>query len=326
MRPTALPLAIAFAGLAVAGCHKTSSTDSPDSGTPPPIRFAAMGDFGVDNADEAAVAALIKSWHPDFVLSLGDNNYPNGEASTIDANVGKYYAEFIGGYAGAFGPGSPTNRFFATLGNHDWHYITKPPELTAKPYLDYFTLPGDGFTSSSGNERYYDFVWGPVHFFALDGCLHEPHGRKAGSLQAAWLVTALAASRAASASRWNIVFFHQSPYSSEIEEGGASDMRWPFRQWGADLVLTGHDHAYERLFYDGMTFVVSGNGGAALRPFGPPVPGSLVRNNESHGALLIEADTKSLRVEFHAAAEGVDGGKLIDCVALGAGACPPTQF
>src|SRR5262249_6947905 len=72
-------------------------------------RFAVIGDFGADTPDEAAVAKLVHSWNPDFVITTGDDNYPLGEASTIDPHIGKYYAEFIGGYHGAYGPGSPIN-------------------------------------------------------------------------------------------------------------------------------------------------------------------------------------------------------------------------
>src|SRR5688572_15104008 len=124
--------------------------------------FAVIGDFGHAGPVEQAVADVVKSWNPDFILTVGDNNYPDGEASTIDENVGQYYHEYIGNYEGSYGPGAATNRFFPILGNHDWRADG------AQPFLDYFTLPG--------NERYYDFVRGPVHFFALDSDPSEPDG------------------------------------------------------------------------------------------------------------------------------------------------------
>src|SRR5437868_4227166 len=80
-----------------------------------PRRFVVFGDFGVDNGDELRVAQLVKSLTPDFIVTTGDNNYPAGEAATIDHNIGKYYAEYIGGYQGAFGPGSPDNRFWPAI-------------------------------------------------------------------------------------------------------------------------------------------------------------------------------------------------------------------
>jgi hypothetical protein len=62
------------------------------------VRFAVIGDFGLDGESEAKVADLVTSWNPDFVITTGDNNYFQGAASTIDQNIGKYYCQFIGNY------------------------------------------------------------------------------------------------------------------------------------------------------------------------------------------------------------------------------------
>jgi tartrate-resistant acid phosphatase type 5 len=190
---------------------------------PAQVRFAVIGDFGMGNQAEADVAALVHGWNPDIVITVGDNNYPSGAADTIDANVGQFYHDYIFPYTGKYGPGAVVNRFFPTLGNHDWY------TAGAQPYLDYFSLPG--------NERYYDFVWGPVHFFALDSDENEPDRVNQASIQAGWLQQALAAST----SRWNVVYFHYPPYSSGMH-GSTAWMRWPFAAWGADVVLAGHDH------------------------------------------------------------------------------------
>src|SRR4051794_38411966 len=133
--------------------------------TPMLARFAVIGDFGVDTKDEAAVAKLVKGWRPDYIVTVGDNNYPNGEAATIDLNIGQYFHDYIGGYTGSYGAGSgTTNRFWPSLGNHDWYSATG-----AAPYLAYFPmLPGNG--------RYYDVAIGPVHFFSVDSDAHEPDG------------------------------------------------------------------------------------------------------------------------------------------------------
>lgn len=98
----------------------------------------------------------------------GDNNYPDGVASTIDPNIGQYYHEFISPYPGIYGVGDTINRFFPTLGNHDVRTDD------GQPYTDYFTLPN--------YERYYDFVWGDVHFFALNSNSSEPDGADSTSI------------------------------------------------------------------------------------------------------------------------------------------------
>src|SRR6185369_14391450 len=68
--------------------------DAGAGSSPATVRFAVVGDYGEDNSDEAAVAKLIASWNPDFVITTGDNNYPSGAASTIDTNIGKYFHAF----------------------------------------------------------------------------------------------------------------------------------------------------------------------------------------------------------------------------------------
>ncbi len=253
----------------------------PPTETPAPagIRFAVIGDFGEGGQAEADVAAMIHGWSPDFIITVGDDNYPSGAADTIDAHIGQYYHDYIYPYTGKYGPGASINRFFPTLGNHDWY------TAGAGPYLDYFTLPG--------NERYYDFVSGPVHFFALDSDENEPDGVGKSSKQAAWLKQRLAAST----SRWNVVYFHNAPYSSGMH-GDTNWMQWPFATWGADAVLTGHDHTYERLQVDGIPYFVDGLGGGAIYNFVNILPESRFRYNANYGAMLVTTTMTGMDFQF----------------------------
>ena len=84
------------------------------------VRLAVIGDYGSGSSAAADVARLVTSWSPDFVVTTGDNNYPDGAAETIDQNIGQFYHDFICPYRGAYGRGAATNRFFPVLGNHDW--------------------------------------------------------------------------------------------------------------------------------------------------------------------------------------------------------------
>ncbi len=272
------------------------------------VRFAVIGDYGNDNPAEADVATELKSWRPDFVITTGDNNYPIGEASTIDVNIGRHYAEFIGSYTGAYGPGSAVNRFFPSLGNHDWY---TPVNGLPKGYLDYFALPG--------NERYYDFVRAPVHFFALDSDPSEPDGVSPTSVQGQWLQQRLAAST----SPWKVVYFHHPPYSS-ASHGPQAWMQWPFAAWGADVVLAGHEHVYERMVNpaDGLTYVTNGLGGTPNRYdfLHPIAAGSEVRYNADHGAMIVNATDAQMTMQFITRA-----GELIDSWSLNASATPPAS-
>ena len=245
-----------------------------------PTKFAIIGDYGSSGQAELDVSNLVKSWTAELIITLGDNNYPDGEASTIDSNIGQYYSEFISPYSGSFGAGDTINRFFPSLGNHDW----VAPNAT--PYLDYFELPG--------NERYYDFERGSVQFFSIDSDTLEPDGTDSNSIQALWLKSALQTSTAA----WKVVYMHHPPYSSSSVHGSTDRMQWPFKQWGASVVLAGHDHTYERLDIGGLPFVVNGLGGRGIYAFGTPVLGSLVRYNSDYGAILAVATADSLAIRF----------------------------
>ena len=259
-----------------------------------PIRFAVIGDFGDSRQAELDVSNLVKSWEPDFILTVGDNNYPAGEASTIDENVGHYYHEFIYPYTGSFGEGADINRFFPILGNHDWDV----PD--AQPYMDYFQLPG--------NERYYDFVWGSIHFFALDSDLREPDGIYRTSPQAQWLKNGLAAST----STWNIVYLHHPPYSSG-KHGSNLELQWPFAEWGADAVLAGHDHIYERIMQDGIPYFINGLGGGSIYSLeAPSIAGSEIQYNDDYGAMLVNASDSDITFQFISRT-----GLVIDTYVLG---------
>jgi len=243
------------------------------------LRFAVIGDYGAAGVDERRVSELVKAYHPDIVITTGDNNYPFGAADTIDANIGQFYAEYIGSYHSKYGRGAAENRFFPSLGNHDWYTDD------ARAYLDYFTLPG--------NERYYDFAWGPVHFFMLDTDEREPDGAGADSIQARWLEQRLARSGAP----WKLVFAHHAPYSS----GRVPDfqhMRWPFKAWGADAVLSGYYHVYERLLVDGLPYFVNGLGGAFISGFGETDENSRFRYDENNGALRVDAGNGQITFRF----------------------------
>lgn len=310
---------------------RTSARTSPQlSPSTNSVRFAVIGDYGLDNLNpvkteanspvapadqnlksgdaiqttaqvrerrnprEAAVADLVHSWAPHFVLTTGDNNYPKGEAATIDENIGKYYSSFIGNYRGNFGNGAAENRFFPVLGNHDWD----ASQVRCQAYIDYFSLPG--------NERYYDFVQGPVHFFMLDTDGREPDGNKIDSKQYQWFVRAIQSS----ATPFQVVVAHHPPYSSG-DHGGVFGMDWHFAQLGVDLVLNGHDHNYERIEKNDVVYAINGAGGANLREFKYLVSGSKVRYKQKHGAMLIEASRDQRSASLQASFVNIDG-KLID--------------
>jgi hypothetical protein len=97
-------------------------------------------------------------------------------------------------------------------------------------------------------------------------------------------------------------------------------MRWPFKEWGASAVLSGHDHTYERLLVDGLPYFVNGLGGGAIYYFNEVLDGSQVRYNEDYGAMLVEASPVALTFQFINRS-----GTVIDSYSLTAGEASQVQ-
>lgn len=254
--------------------------------------FAVIGDYGMAGQPVADVAALVKSWNPDFIVTTGDNNQIGGK-NEMDANIGQYYHEYLYNYTGTYGEGSPTRRFYPSLGNHDWS------GEGVEAYLAYFRL--------RDFQRYYEFTQGPVHFFMLDSDRSESDGVTANSQQATWLKKGLASST----SPFNVVIFHHPPYTSGWHKS-SEWMRWPFKEWGADVVLSGHNHQYERLLVDGLPYFVNGLGGADIYRFETTLPESQIRFNSDYGAMRVEATDTTMNFQMFTRA-----GVLVDQYILG---------
>jgi hypothetical protein len=291
--------AVVLAVLLLSGAPvMAGETSSADAGGAASRTFAIIGDYGMNDANEGAVAALVRSWAPSYIIATGDDYYaPAGGEGTgkYDESTGAYYGPWLKDITttGTRYPvgGAAVNSFFPAMGNHDYRDATPAPDT----YLTYFDLPGAGFASTSGNERYYDFVEGPVHFFVLDSCPQEPDGTSPDSKQAFWLKGALAAST----STWNIVYDHHPPYSSDVTHGSTGYMQWPFAQWGADVVVSGHAHIYERILRDGIVYFVNGDGGAERYALGTPVAGSAFRYSDNWGAQNVTVGDTSLIFAFY---------------------------
>lgn len=256
--------------------------------------FAVIGDYGQDSPEEGQVAQMVKSWNPEFVITVGDNNYPLGGAGTIVNNVGKHYGDFI------YNPDAPAdrqcngkaaaeklNRFFPAPGNHDNYAVN------LKPYLDYFTLPGD--------ERNYDFVWGPVHFFSIN--------TGAAKTVSAETKTWLQQSASASTQPFQLVYFHHPPYSPG-PHGNAATVQLPYADWGIDAVLAGHEHFYVRLenkVNPKPLYMIIGNSGnenlysCDANPLDPSKFTVATCDNNHFGAIKVIATATKLRFEYYTA-------------------------
>lgn len=202
----------------------------------PALRLAVLGDVGTGGPEEWATAGLAAEAASerqfDGLVLLGDNVYPNGDPSRLDATVFDPFAPIL----------DQGTTLLPVLGNHDVQDGHAAGQVAA------FGLPG----------RWYAVDLGAVLFIGLDSNLVGD-----GS-QAAWLEATLREA----GHEWIIVAMHHPPYSAGIHGSDRSVRReWVplFEQYGVDLVLAGHDHDYQRSeIINGVTYVVSG-GGAGTR-------------------------------------------------------------
>jgi calcineurin-like phosphoesterase family protein len=243
----------------------TTSSDGtlPSVSRPPPgaLVITAAGDIcGETPATCSPTADLIGNLHPDAVLTLGDNQYEDGTL-----------AQYLAGYDGAWGTFKDIT--FPVAGNHEW----ETPD--AQGYLDYF----------GRNTYWYSFTLGHWRFYALDGTCESNGGCDPGDQQYEWLKRQLRAR----SDRCILAYWHQPRFSSGTTHGSDARLEqvWQLLESaGADLVLNGHEHNYERFSPqdadgnadpEGMVEIVAGTGGATegSYPFGPPIPHSRVRLN-----------------------------------------------
>lgn len=241
-------------------------------------KFAIIGDFKGGDTNAYQVSVLVKSFNPDFIVTTGDNY--SQYLGTIDYQIGKFYHEYISPYVGSYGAGDTVNRFFPTLGNHD----LEGTGLT--DYQNYFSLPG--------NERYYDFIKGNVHFFILNSDTSEPDGNTDTSVQASWLQNALLNSN----SFYNLVFLHHPPYSSGLH-GSNIVTQWQYKTWGANAVFGGHDHDYERLFIDSLSYFICGASGSPLYSTFNNYPGTQKFYSDDFGAIIANTNNDSINFKFY---------------------------
>ena len=230
------------------------------------VRFIAFGDSGVGSTAQNQLAARMASDTFDLALHTGDIAYGNA-----NMEGGPSYTQYDNWLFGVYSSWMRSRPFYPSIGNHD-------DEIGfARAYRDVFVLPEEAATATFPDhaERYYSFDYGPVHFVALDTELAFQNASRRQA-QLSWLEADLAATN----QPWRVVYFHRSPYSSGAEHGSDLAVRQAlapvFERLGVDLVLSAHDHDYERSipwrqFVTGgkaVTYVVTGGGGAALYPVG----------------------------------------------------------
>ena len=227
-------------------------------------RDGASG-LGAKSVTVSAAAATART-----VFTLGDNVYPSGSLTN---------------YQNCYNPswGRHKARTAPALGNHE--YDTTP---TAADYFTYF-----GAAAGDPTKGYYGFDLGAWHIVALNSDV----SMSAGSPQEQWLRADLAAH----AQRCSLAYWHHPRFSSGSTHGSMAQAQplWQaLYDAGAEIVLSGHEHNYERfapqtpsgapdLARGIREFVVGTGGGAGAYPFGTPIANSEVRITGVNGVLKL---------------------------------------
>jgi predicted phosphodiesterase len=249
--------------------------------TPPykePLRFGVIGDSGFGEEVTFRLGELMAASDLDFVIHVGDVVYRIAEnASPFEAYALKYYTPFA--------PVLREMPIYPVVGNHDVEAAAFWGE-TPFYYYVFPPFPDSAFAPSDydGRRQWVAFAVADIQFVLLD--TQTFFGEAGGVEQDAWLADRLADERF----RLTIPVCHVPVYSSGPHAGDAAVVRanWAglFEAAHAPLVLSGHDHDYERLSVNGVTYIVSGGGSTALYTLDSPHPGSQFFATLSHFVLV----------------------------------------
>ncbi|CAN5874960.1 hypothetical protein BH18ACT11_BH18ACT11_00980 [soil metagenome] len=247
-----------------------------------PVLVGAGDIASCSSSGDEATAKLLSSI-PGTVYTTGDNVYEDGTdsefANCYDSSWGRYKA-----------------RTRPSVGNHEYQ------TPGASGYYNYF-----GAAAGDPNKGYYSYDLGDWHVISLNSMCENVGGCEATSPMVSWLKQDLAANPKAC----TLAYFHHPLFSSGSEHGNAPKMR---PSWdalyvaGAEVVLNGHDHDYERFApqtpsgeadpAQGIREFVVGTGGNSLYAFLPPQPNSQVRNVHTYGVLKLTLHSGSYEWQF----------------------------
>jgi 3',5'-cyclic AMP phosphodiesterase CpdA len=207
------------------------------------------------------------------IFTTGDNAYPRGSSESFEECYGETWGRHL------------DRTRFPVAGNHDWD------TADAAGYASYF-----GATARPEGTTWYAAQLGEWRLIVLDSNCAAVGGCGEGSAQLDWLEAELRENPAVC----TIALWHHPRFSSgRYGDDPATDQFWrALEAAGTELVLTGHDHHYERFAPQnasgvadadrGIRQIVVGTGGAPLREVVREAPNSEVRAGDTYGVLRLE--------------------------------------
>ncbi len=248
-----------------------TSSPTPTSASTDPVILAAGDIASCNSSGDSKTAALINANPNAVVLTMGDNAYPDGAPTDFSNCYNPTWGAFL-------------NRTHPSIGNHE--YLT----TNASGYFGYF-----GAAAGDPTKGYYSFNLGDWHIIAINSNCSKVGGCSSGTPQESWLKADLAANH----NICTLAYWHHPRFSSG-QNGSFTSMQpiWQdLYNAGAEIVLNGHDHDYERFApqtptggldnAQGIQEIVAGTGGSNNTPFVTTLPNSLVQNATSFGVLKL---------------------------------------
>jgi hypothetical protein len=265
------------------GGEKPASTSSAGAQESDAVLVGAGDISSCDDLSGAEATAKLIEKIPGTVFAAGDLAYPDG----TDEQFAKCYNPTWGRFKARTRPAA---------GNHEYH------SDGASGYARYF-----GAIAGDPKKGYYSYELGGWHIVVLNSECEEVGGCDTASPQGQWLHEDLAQHPVTC----TLAYFHKPLFSSGAKHGNDPLMKplWEILyNAGADVVVNGHDHDYERFALQdsngkadsshGMREFVVGTGGKNHRPFAAPKPNSEVRNADTFGALKLTLHAKSYDWQF----------------------------
>ncbi len=281
---TATPLPTSTPTLAPTSTPTVTPTSIPvPTGSPADPVLIGAGDIAMCGRPGSGQTAQILAKNPGTVIAVGDNAYPDG----APADYTNCYDPTWGAFKG---------KTFAVPGNHD--YTT----ANASGYFAYF-----GSKAGDPAQGWYSFNVGAWHILAINSNCSAVGGCNTGSPQETWVKSDLAASTA----KCTLAFWHH-PYYSSGRNGDFTQMGAIWQDLynaGAEIVVSGHDHDYERFAPQdasgtkdtarGITQFVVGTGGSDFTPLVFPLqPNSVTQLENVFGVLKLILHPTSYTWQF----------------------------